>query len=205
MIESAAPWLVPVMIVLLVTLAATAWHARRGRVTSSADPQRTTVATCNRGGHEGTEPLTRRGSPETPTAAALRTVARDVSVYVVLPALEQRQLRVVLRYDVDDPYAVRAEFHVRPGHQVPWVFARELLSRGAVCPVGEGDVRVRPCELWGARGVCVALASSEGRAVVQMPVADVLAFLRETCRLCRPGTEDTHVDVEGGLRMLLAS
>ena len=61
-------------------------------------------------------------------------------------------MRVVMRYDVGDPFAVRLDFDPPP-HGVNWVFARDLLMRGLSTPVGDGDVRIWPPR---RRGSCAS-------------------------------------------------
>jgi hypothetical protein len=114
-------------------------------------------------------------------------------------------MRVVLVYDIADPYAVRAEFHLAPGVRVPWVFARQLLSQGLMEQTGDGDVRIWPSQVGGDRRVHIALMSQDCQALVQAAEADIAGFLRASYSVCRPGTEHDHLDVGGGLRALLAT
>ena len=108
---------------------------------------------------------------------------------------------MVLRYDLIDPYAVRAEFQL-PGASNCWVFGRELLARGLRRPVGDGDVRIWPVD---GDGLRMTLLSPDGEALVQADASGVEEFLRQTYALCPDGREGEHVDVDAVLRNMLAS
>lgn len=126
---------------------------------------------------------------------------RVLAVEVLSPPVTPRYLPVVLRYDLIDPYAVRAEFQL-PGTSNCWVFARELLARGLHRPVGDGDVRIWPVD---GDGVRITLLSPDGEALVQADASGVEEFLRQSYALCPDGREGEHVDVDAVLRSMLAS
>ena len=138
--------------------------------------------------------------PAGPTSGA---VACEVVTEVVLPGCVVSDVPVILRYDPHDPYAVVAEFHLASGPGVPWVFARELVSRGLREPAGGGDVRIRPCEFRGAPGASIALHSPDGEALVRASAGDIEAFLRRTYLVCPPGAEGRHLDLDKDLDGLL--
>ena len=133
------------------------------------------------------------------------TVAHAVVMQVAVPPEEPQPMKVVLIYDIADPYAVRAEFHIAPGARATWVFARQLMSEGLKGPTGDGDVRVSPSGVGRDRRVDITLMSQDCSADVQAAEADITRFLRESDSLCRPGEEHRHLDVGGGLRALLAT
>lgn len=129
------------------------------------------------------------------------SLRRVLAVEVLSPPVTPRYLPVVLRYDLIDPYAVRAEFQL-PGASNCWVFARDLLARGLRSPVGDGDVRIWPVDGGGLR---ITLLSPDGEALVQADAAGVDEFLQQTYALCPHGREGEHVDVDALLRSMLAS
>lgn len=133
------------------------------------------------------------------------SIAHTVLMQVAVPPEGPQPMKVVLVYDVADPYAVRAEFHIASEVRVPWVFARQLMSKGLKEPTGDGDVRISPSGVGRDRRVHITLMSQDCSADVQAAKADITRFLRESYSLCRPGEEHRHLDVGGGLRALLAT
>jgi hypothetical protein len=101
---------------------------------------------------------------------------------------------VLLRWTADDPAAVTLRFHPRdmvPGGSAVWEFARELLLTGLIEFVGDGDVQVWPVPALMALHVAVGRGD---KVTVQLPWAQVQQFLRQTCRVVRPGNEIYDVD-----------
>ncbi len=141
--------------------------------------------------------------PRLATGVDATSIAHEFCMQVAVPPDGAEHMRVVLAYDVTDPYAVSAEFNIAPGVWVTWVFARQLLSQGLNEPAGEGDVRVWPSRLGREPRVNIALMSEDCHAHVQATEAEVAGFLRESYSLCRPGKEHRHLDVGEGLRALL--
>jgi len=135
---------------------------------------------------------------------ASRAVTRQIDMHVMLPANMPEHTPVVMRYDISDPYAVRAQFPATPGPPVSWVFARDLLSQGLMAPTGDGDMRIWPTESGGV-GLRISLKSPHGEGLVQAATADVDEFLRQSYSLCPPGREGDYVDVDGALRQLLVT
>ncbi|HEU4912035.1 MAG TPA: SsgA family sporulation/cell division regulator [Actinomycetes bacterium] len=129
------------------------------------------------------------------------SLRRVLAVEVLSPPVTPRYLPVVLRYDLIDPYAVRAEFQL-PGASNCWVFARDLLARGLRSAVGDGDVRIWPVD---GDGLRITLLSPDGEALVQADAAGVDEFLQQTYVMCPHGREGEHVDVDALLRSMLAS
>ena len=130
-------------------------------------------------------------------------VKRNLTVDVVSPGDESPQVRVALRYDTVDPFAVEAVFRSPLGDDVPWVFARELLMLGLDGPVGEGDVRIWPTQHRGRDVVRLSLTSPDGAALLEAPAADLLDFLNLTFRICPWGHESEHLDLDHILDALL--
>lgn len=133
------------------------------------------------------------------------TVTRELTVQLVAPGGERVALPVVLHYDTADPYAVRATFRNGQGDGVSWVFARELLTLGALRSDGEGDVRVWPSRNAGSDVMFIALASPNGEALLQAPSRELVDFLGCSYSLCPQGQEGEHLDVDSAIEALLAS
>lgn len=103
-----------------------------------------------------------------------------------------RPVRVFLRYDITDPYAVLLDISTTAG-LVTWHLSRDLLTEGLDYGVGDGDVYVAPdAEL--AERVWVVLTSPTGIAHLAFDRHQLAAVLGETYRLVAPGTESDRID-----------
>ncbi|GAA2385505.1 SsgA family sporulation/cell division regulator [Streptomyces glaucosporus] len=114
-----------------------------------------------------------------------------------------RDVTVALRYDRHDPFAVQIVFPPDvslDGHEVAWVFSRELLEEGLRVSVGQGDVRVRPN---GGTRTVVELRAPEGVAVIEFDTTALRGFLRGTYKLVRNGAEHLELDLDRALSALL--
>lgn len=132
------------------------------------------------------------------------TVTTGIELRLVVPGSTTVPVRADFRYDPLDPYAVHVAFHTGTGEVVDWTFARQLLTDGVTRPTGEGDVQVWPSH--GARSiVCLALSSPSGRALFEMPLAELVEFLSRTYAVVPTGAEGDHVDVDAELALLLWS
>lgn len=110
-----------------------------------------------------------------------------------------------LRYDPADPYAVALTFFTGAA-DVVWVFGRDLLIGGVSRPVGDGDVQVFPSLDSEARAVVgLVLRSPSGRAFVNVPASDVLAFLARSTRAVWPGTEGDHISPDEAIAEILVN
>ncbi|WP_373299486.1 SsgA family sporulation/cell division regulator [Streptomyces poonensis] len=105
-----------------------------------------------------------------------------------------------LSYDADDPFAVTTAFSHEGRILAVWRLDREMLAEGALRPVGEGDVRLRP-QRAGARTVlrvelsgCAQDGTGRDRAVVLAPAHAVVDFVRSTFDVVAPGRERVRVD-----------
>ncbi|GAA4892665.1 SsgA family sporulation/cell division regulator [Streptomyces coeruleoprunus] len=108
-----------------------------------------------------------------------------------------------LRYDCDDPFAVRMAFPAPAtleGVEVSWEFSRELLAAGLEAPAGLGDVRVRP---FGMDRTVVEFHAPEGIAMVHIRTAEVRRFLKRVQNLVPAGCEHLFLDLDGDLAALL--
>jgi hypothetical protein len=104
-------------------------------------------------------------------------------------------------YHSHDPYAVHLVFCLEGQDPVRWTFARELLTAGMFHPAGAGDVMVRPDR--GRDLLCLLLASPQGHALVELPVAPLAEWLDCTHRLVPAGEESRYLDLEASLTELL--
>ena len=86
---------------------------------------------------------------------------------------------------------------------VQWTFARQLLTDGVAAPAGEGDVQVWPSSTAGSSVVCLSLSSPSGRALFEVPLAELAEFLGRTYASVPTGSEADHVDVDAELALLL--
>ncbi|MEU8925701.1 SsgA family sporulation/cell division regulator [Kitasatospora sp. NPDC048545] len=112
-----------------------------------------------------------------------------------------RDLDVAWSYRPDDPYAIDLDFSAFQADAV-WTISRDLLTAGIHKPVGEGDVHVTPFD---DTRMLIALAGSEGVALLATSAAEVDRFVTATTELVPAGSEHTRIDWSGGLEDLLAS
>lgn len=139
------------------------------------------------------------------------TVSTELQLRLVMPGATSLPVRAGLRYDMNDPYAVSVAFHTggTDGSDVTdvveWTFARQLLTDGVAGPVGDGDVQVWPTAAGsGAPAiVCLSLSSPSGRALFEVPLAELVEFLGQTYEAVPTGAESAHVDVDAELALLL--
>ena len=88
---------------------------------------------------------------------------------------DDTELRVSLTWDRTDPHAVIMDLYPRKG-PVRWVFAWSLLKDGVNGVAGLGDVRL--CTVLDR--TYILLESPEGRTVLQVATAELVAFLSQT-------------------------
>lgn len=134
------------------------------------------------------------------------TVSSEFNLHLVLPGSSPVPVRAGLRYDPTDPYAVEVSFHTGSGASsdvVQWTFARSLLSDGVAGPSGEGDVQVWPSSGEGRSVVCLSLSSPSGKALFEVPVAELVGFLARTYDSVPSGAESARVDLDSELALLL--
>jgi hypothetical protein len=132
-------------------------------------------------------------------------VSSELQLRLVVPGSVSLPVRAGMHFDVADPYAVHVEFQTgeQDAEVVPWTFARSLLSDGITAPAGEGDVRVWPATSDGSPVICLSLTSPSGRALFEVPLAELAGFLAQTFQAVPVGGESDYVDVEGELARLL--
>ncbi|WP_149185200.1 SsgA family sporulation/cell division regulator [Streptomyces sp. TRM49041] len=130
-------------------------------------------------------------------------IEQAVEARLVASAPRMEVVPAVLRYDCDDPYAVRMVFPAPAtleGVEVAWEFSRELLAAGLDAPSGTGDVRVRP---FGHDRTGVEFHAVEGVAMVHVRTTDVRRFLRRSRQLVPLGCEYLFLDLDHDLAELL--
>lgn len=134
----------------------------------------------------------------------IATVSTELELRLVVPGGPSLPVLAFLRYSADDPWAVRVAFFTGGDGDgvVEWVFARQLLTEGMDAEVGEGDVRV-----WPAAGaddpVLLSMASPSGAASFEIDRDDLVSFLQQTYLAVPTGTEETVIDLDAELALLL--
>jgi hypothetical protein len=130
---------------------------------------------------------------------------RATAVFDLLaPRCPAVPVRVELRYDTRDPYAVVAAFRTGKAGWVEWVFARDLLADGLIAAAGEGDVRIRP-STDDPEVVMVELSSPSGHAVFEASAQEFADFLDRTYDVVLPGNEHLWVDVDEALSQMISN
>ncbi|MGW1620831.1 SsgA family sporulation/cell division regulator [Streptomyces sp. NPDC002172] len=135
---------------------------------------------------------------------SLKTVVRGVAAHLVVSRNYSLPMCMRLRYEPTDPYVVRAVFFVHGDEPVEWVLGRDLLSDGLTGSAGDGDVRVWPAVGRGDEAMYIALGSSAGTALLEVPVQDIKSFLEDTEALVPQGTESGRIDWDTELAFLLS-
>lgn len=107
-------------------------------------------------------------------------------------AADTGPLRVDLVYRTSDPFAVELRFHT--GSQwVHWYIARDLLTDGALCGDGEGDVQITPDAHDWSR-VWLRMSSPTGVAAFEFARVDLDQFTDAVETLVPRGTEGELID-----------
>jgi len=133
-------------------------------------------------------------------------VTAELDLQLVVPGGPSLCVATGLRYESDDPWAVRVIFHTggEDDGTVEWIFARQLLIDGVLKACGEGDVRVWPALNDGAHVVNLEMASPSGSALFEIDRDALVAFLQRTYLAVPTGQECSRVDLDAELRMLLS-
>ncbi|UGY91876.1 SsgA family sporulation/cell division regulator [Streptomyces gobiensis] len=130
-------------------------------------------------------------------------ITHTVQARIIVAPPASRSVTVGLRYDREDPVAVRIVFPPQAaldGEEVAWTFGRELLEVGLRAPAGEGDVHVWPC---GPARTVVELRALEGVAMIQFTTTDLRQFLGRSYAVVPKGREHVSLDLDRGLAALL--
>ena len=135
----------------------------------------------------------------------IASVSTELELRLVVPGGPSLPVIAGLRYQADDPWAVRVAFHTggEGDGVVEWMFARQLLTDGVAGTVGEGDVRVWPSETGRERVVNLSMASPSGSALFEIDRDALVEFLQQTYLAVPTGTEGEVVDLDAELALLL--
>jgi hypothetical protein len=135
----------------------------------------------------------------------IATVTTELELQLVVPGGPSLPVLAGLRYDSNDPWAVRVTFQTggEGDGVVEWMFARQLLTDGVAGAAGEGDVRVWPSEHDGERVVNLAMASPSGAALFEIDRNALVEFLQQTYLAVPTGSEEEVVDLDAELALLL--
>lgn len=137
---------------------------------------------------------------------SLKTVVQGVAVQLIIERSYSLSMRMRLRYEPSDPYLVHAAFFTADSDDEPveWVLGRDLLADGLKGCAGEGDVRIWSAVGHGDLAMYIALRSSAGTALLEVPVQDLKTFLQNTETLVPQGAESRCIEWDTELANLLA-
>lgn len=135
---------------------------------------------------------------------ALSTVIEHaVQARLVASAPQVESVPATLRYDREDPFAVRMAFPppaTLEGTEVSWAFSRELLAAGVDAPAGVGDVRIRP---FGYDRTVLEFHAPEGIAMVHIRTSELRRFLKHAQGMVPSGREHLYLNLDHNLAELL--
>jgi Streptomyces sporulation and cell division protein, SsgA len=136
----------------------------------------------------------------------IASVQTELELRLVVPGGPSLPVLAGLRYDANDPWAVRVAFHTGGEGDgiVEWMFARQLLTDGVAKTVGEGDVRVWPSVHGSERVVNLAMASPSGSALFEIDRDALVEFLQQTYLAVPTGSEEEVIDLDAELALLLS-
>ena len=135
----------------------------------------------------------------------IATVTAELELHLVVPGGPSLPVLAGLRYESNDPWAVRVAFQTGGEGDgiVEWMFARQLLTDGVAQATGEGDVRVWPSLHGTERVVNLAMASPSGSALFEIDRDALVEFLQQTYIAVPTGHEADSVDLDAELAALL--
>ena len=135
----------------------------------------------------------------------IATVTTELELRLVVPGGPSLCVVAGLRYEANDPWAVRVAFQTGGEGDgiVEWMFARQLLTDGVAAAVGEGDVRVWPALHGDERVINLAMASPSGSALFEIDRDALVEFLQQTYLAVPTGHEAASVDLDSELALLL--
>lgn len=133
-------------------------------------------------------------------------VSTELELRLVVPGGPSLPVLAGLRYQADDPWAVRVAFQTggEDDGVVEWMFARQLLTDGVHTTAGEGDVRVWPSTSGGEHVINLAMASPSGSALFEIDRDALVTFLQQTYLAVPTGGEELAVDLDAELALLLS-
>ncbi|MFD4631649.1 SsgA family sporulation/cell division regulator [Streptomyces sp. NPDC058284] len=127
------------------------------------------------------------------------TVQAEVMMSFLVSEELSFRIPVELRYEIDDPYAVRLTFHLPGDTPVTWAFGRELLIDGVGRPCGDGDVRIEPTDTGLLDEALIRLQVGADQALFRVGIPPLLAFLDRTDKLVPLGQERVLADFDAHL------
>lgn len=128
---------------------------------------------------------------------------RSTAVFELFtPQAPNVPVKVELKYETSDPYAVVAAFRTGRAGWVEWVFARDLLADGLLADAGEGDVRIRP-SVDDPETIVIELNSPSGHAMFEASAHELAMFMDRTYDVVLPGNEPLWCDVDAALTHLM--
>jgi hypothetical protein len=135
----------------------------------------------------------------------MASVTAEMELRLVVPGGPSLPLVAGLRYDANDPWAVRVTFHTGGDDNgvVEWMFARQLLTDGVAQSVGDGDVRVWPGTHGTERVINLAMASPSGSALFEIDRDELVTFLQQTYLSVPTGAEGQVIDLDAEIALLL--
>lgn len=131
------------------------------------------------------------------------TVTAELELHLQVPGGPSLPVTADVVYDAHDPWAVRVTFRTGEESTVEWLFARQLLTDGIAGPIGEGDIRVWPSVADGVRTVSIAMSSPSGAALFEIERDAVVELLQATYLAVPTGAEETFIDLDVELALLL--
>jgi hypothetical protein len=141
--------------------------------------------------------------PRTKEQALSTVIEQAVQARLVASAPQMESVPATLRYDREDPFAVRMAFPppaTLEGTEVSWAFSRELLAAGVDAPAGVGDVRVRP---FGHDRTVLEFHAPQGIAMVHIRTSELRRFLKRAQDMVPSGREHLYLDLDHNLAELL--
>jgi hypothetical protein len=134
----------------------------------------------------------------------IASVTTELELRLVVPGGPSLPVLAGLRYQADDPWAVRVTFQTGgEDGTVEWMLARQLLTEGIRQTVGEGDVRVWPAASDSEPVVNLAMTSPSGAALFEIDRDALVEFLQQTYLAVPTGSEEDLVDLDAELALLL--
>lgn len=135
----------------------------------------------------------------------IATVCTELELRLVVPGGPSLPVLADMRYAANDPWAIRVAFQTggEGDGVVEWMFARQLLTDGVAETVGEGDVRVWPATSNGEFVINLAMASPSGSALFEIDRDDLVKYLQQTYLAVPTGAEESAVDLDVELALLL--
>ena len=115
------------------------------------------------------------------------------------------EVSALFSYDPRDPFAVSITFEgTGPGTEdrVTWLVGRDLLRTGLAWPAGDGDVRLGPTAATDV--LFLHLRTPTGEALMELSRAALAMFVAGTETLVPFGAEETAIDFDHELAVLLS-